>query len=334
MTTIENISVQSISCAVPKQHFSILEYAPNLLDEKTAKRMSKKTGFTSLRVAPDNMTTADLVACAAEPILHDIDRSDIKALVFVSQTPDHIVPATSHILQDRLGLSNETLCIDVQEGCSGYVTGLFLSAMLAKQFDGAVLLAAGDTSTKISSNPNDRATRCIFGDAGTVSLIAPTDGGGLMRFAFEGYGDRFDAIIRDNSAGRRVHNPRNDGYTHMDGVAIMDFSLDEVPACIEKFLADNQLSKDDVSLYACHQANKLILRSLADKLGVPHDKMPFTSGDIGNESSASIPLVLTHCADSDRLERVLCCGFGVGLAIAVCLTDFSNTKFYGVFELE
>ena len=164
MTTVDNVSVKSISCAVPKQSFTLLEYAPNLLDEQTANRMTKKTGFESLRIAPDNMTASDLIVHAAEPILNDIDRSEIGAVVLVSKTQDYTLPATSRILQDRLGLGNDILCIDINEGCPGYITGLYTSFLLAQNMNRSVLLTVGDTSSKLLS-PNDRTTRCLFGDA-------------------------------------------------------------------------------------------------------------------------------------------------------------------------
>ena len=171
ISNVSGVTVKAISCAVPKNRLSLIEYAPNLMDDKQAKRLAKGTGFSVLRIAPVGMTTADLVAKASESILTDVENEIIGALVFVSQTPDYDIPATSHILQDRLGLSSECLCIDINEGCSGYVTGLYVSELLAKQLQKPVLLGCGDTISKMTS-PDDRATRCIFGDAGTATLVS------------------------------------------------------------------------------------------------------------------------------------------------------------------
>ncbi len=337
---MNNVSIQSISCAVPAQHFSILEYAPDLLDERTAKRMTRSTGFAALRIAPEGMVASDLVVRAAEPILNDVDRSTIGAIIFVSKTQDYAEPATSHILQDRLHLGHDVLCIDINDGCSGWVKGLFTAVVIAREIKRSVLLTTGDTSSRLIS-PTDRATRCLFGDAATATLIAPdshvidSTGGGWTAFEFASFGERFDTIIIENSRARKVEAPKNDGFMYVDGVEVMNFALNEVAELIEKFLSDNSLSKDDVSLYACHQANKRILTALADKLRVPRDIVPFVADEIGNTSSSSIPFVLTRfAANNNRLERVLCCGFGVGLAIGVGLIDCSNTKFYGVSQLE
>lgn len=326
---VKGINIEAISCAVPARKLSIQEYAPDLLTEKSAKRMAKGTGFSSLRISDDDTTTADLVVAAAEPLLDDFGRENIGALIFVSQTPNYVLPATSHILQAKLGLPNNIFCVDINEGCSGYVTGLYTAGMLAKQINKSVCLLGGDTISKITS-PTDRATRCIFGDAGTATIVSP--GKQDVNFVFASYGDRSNAIIMENSRHRKVKNPINDGYLYLDGIGIMNFTLNEVPDAIDELLKANDLARKEISLYACHQANKVILTSLADKLGVSQDKIPFTAGEIGNESSASIPLVLTASQQSD-LSNTLCCGFGVGLSVGACIYDFSGTKFYGVKEI-
>ena len=320
---VKGVDISEIVCALPEQHFTLMEYAPHLLNEKTAARMGRSTGFTSLRITPKGMTTADLFTAAAEKLLAGRKRENIAAIVFVTQTPDYVVPATSHILQDRLGLGNNTLCLDIDEGCSGFVTGLHISSLLASKLNAPVLLGAGDTSSKFTS-PDDRASRCIFGDEAAAILVEP--GEQDIPFAFASYGDRKDVIIRENSGFRLVDNPKNNGCVYMDGVEILNFSLTDVPEVINAFMSRNDLTHDAITLYACHQANKLILDSLANKLGIPREKMPFTSGDIGNESSASIPSVIVRTGGGVQLRNVLCCGFGVGMSVGVCLANFSDTK--------
>ena len=253
ISNISGVTVKGISCAVPRNKLSLVQYAPNLLDDKQAKRLAKGTGFSFLRIASEDMTTADLVAKASESILSDVERETIGALVFVSQTPDYDIPATSHVLQDRLGLSSECLCIDINEGCSGYVTGLYVSELLAKQLEKPVLLGCGDTISKMTS-PDDRATRCIFGDAGTATLVSceETKILGGTNFSFFSYGKDAQAIVMENSGRRKVLSPKNDGHLFLDGKRIMDFALEEVKEGIESFLKAVGCEKDEVSLFACH----------------------------------------------------------------------------------
>lgn len=176
----------------------------------------------------------------------------------------------------------------------------------------------------------DRATRCIFGDAGTATIIEA--GEQNVPFSFVSYGDRANAIIMENSRHRIKANPVNEGRLYLDGVEIMNFTLNEVPELVFELLKSSAIDICRISLFACHQANEMILRALAEKLKVSSDKIPFTAGKIGNESSASIPMVLNASQGAD-LSKVLCCGFGVGLSAGAFIYDFSETKFYEVSEL-
>ncbi len=331
LISINGVSVKSISCAVPQQRYAIMDYAPDLLNEKTARRMAKGTGFASLCITLEEMTTADLCAEAARSILADEKKKKIGALVFVTQTPDYILPATSHVLQHKLGLSNDLFCVDINEGCSGFVTGLYTASLLAKQMEVDVLLLCGDTISKLTSS-TDRETRCIFGNAGTATLVTPEKGKKLV-FSFKSYGERNKTIVMENSRHRKVAKPLNDGYLYLDGEGIMEFALNDTLDMIKEFLASTSLQKEEVTFYACHQANRIIINSLADSLGVPREKMPFTAAEIGNESSASIPLVLTRKQRELEMVKTLCAGFGVGLSIGLALADFSLTTFYGVREI-
>lgn len=333
---VKGVNVEALACTVPKEKFSVAEYAANLIDDKIAKRVAGVSGFESLRITPDNMTTSDLCFDSAMRILdgmreNNMNPDDISAIIFVSKTTDYLEPATAHIMQARLGLHNSMLCFDINEGCSGYVTGLFTASSIAGNTGKYVLLLGGDTNSKLTS-PNDRATRTIFGDAGFACLLSHGHESEMI-FRFANYGERSGAIIIENSGYRIVDAPKNDGCMFMDGAEIMNFTLKDVPELIMHCLNDSGIDKHSVTLFACHQANKLMLRTIAKKLGVSEERLPFALNNIGNTSSATIPLLLSSVYDSADLSRVMCAGFGVGLAIGLCITDFSRTKFYGIKEI-
>lgn len=291
LSTFFRSQITEICAAIPKTEVAVATYASTLLNEKESKRMVKSTGFASLRISDETTTTADLCQRAAEN-LSTLDAVD--ALIFVTQTPDYILPATVRGLQHRLGLSKNTLCFELNEGCAGYVHGLYLAATLieAKQCR-KVLLLCGDTSSKLTC-PTDRSTRCIFGDAGSATFIEERAAKySTMFFHLETWGERENAVIVENSRHRLLNDSSSDCYLSLDGMAVMNFTLDEVPTHIRKMLsyAGKQLS--DISLFACHQANKLILTSLASALGVSDNILPFVASNTGNTSSASIPLLFS-----------------------------------------
>lgn len=333
LSRFNGVGIKAISACIPSTNYSLLEYGPDIITDKETKRFIKSTGFSNLVIAKEDVTTSDLCYKAAINLFGSIgiDRKDIDGLVFVTQTPDWFLPATCHHLQDRLGLSNNIVCFDVNEGCSGYEQGLYLASLLvsSKQCKN-VLLLAGDTISKIT-NPNDRATRLIFGDAGTASVIGEDNS--YMVFNINTYGDKYEAIMTGGSRHRLTHSSEHNGLLSLDGLGIMNFTLNEVPENILDLLDYAKIKKENIDLFACHQANKLILMSLADKLEISRERLPFVAGKTGNTSSASIPLMLCQEKFVD-LANVLLCGFGVGLACASCLTDLSNTNILDVITYE
>lgn len=173
----------------------------------------------------------------------------------------------------------------------------------------------------------------IFGDAGTASIISQIDNDGIF-FNINTYGDRYQAIITENSRHRKSQYNRG-GLLSLDGMGIMNFTLNDVPVNMKKLEDFTGIDNSEIDLYVCHQANKLILDALADKIGVVRDKLPFAASETGNTSSASIPLMLCREQyDSSKLEKVMLCGFGVGLACASCITDLSQTKILDVIVYE
>lgn len=331
LSRFERIGIKAVSACVPAQNYTLVEYAPNLITEKEAKRFTKNTGFSQLAIAPAGVTTSDLCYQAALKLFekYSIGKNKIDGLIFVTQTPDWYLPATCHYLQEKLGLPKDIICFDVNEGCSGYEQGLYLASTLvaAKQCKN-VLLLAGDTISKIT-NPDDRATRLIFGDAGTASIVGEDNNS--MSFNINTYGERYEAIMTADSRHRITPPSVHNGLLSLDGMGIMNFTLNDVPMNMTQLLRFADLQDEDIDLYACHQANKLILMSLADKLGIAREKLPFVAGGTGNTSSASIPLML--CQERyEGLNKVMLCGFGVGLACASCITSLANTEIMGVIK--
>lgn len=130
----------------------------------------KATDIERVRIADMGMTSSDMCQKAAEYLfdMKSTDKSVIDGLIFVSQTSDYILPATSICLQDRLGLSENTICIGIHYGCSGYIYGLFQAACwISSGMCSKVLVLAGDTTSRMI-NPLDKSLRMVFGDCGTL----------------------------------------------------------------------------------------------------------------------------------------------------------------------
>lgn len=335
-----NIQITGISACVPKNKLE-LKSLSHKFGELDIARISKNTGIYSVRIAEKNQRTSDLCFAAANELLDNlkIERESIDAIVFVSQTPDSIMPATSAKLQHKLKLKKDTLAFDISYGCSGYIYGLFQSSLLLQNSNlNRVLLCVGDVISPYM-HEDDKNLRLVFGDAGSATLIEKgtskinflikTDGAGCEEL----FSKNIEIIEKDNDH----YAPVRSHYIYMNGTAIMDFALQEVPKTIDELILLSSLKKEDIDTFALHQANSLMLNYLRKKMSVSTEKIPIYIEDVGNTGPASIPLMLTELGqqlkEETKLKNTLLCGFGVGLSWGAALTDLSSTQFFKKIEL-
>ena len=169
--SVSNIKISGLSACVPKKR--ALNRELSFLTENERSLLVKRVGIEERRVAPSDMTAADLCFTAATKLLEDLNwkPEEIGFLIFVSQTPDYIIPGSAPILQDRLGLSKNCAAFDINQGCAGYVYGMATLATLMSTSPGAKgLLLVGDTITHFIDE-NDQSLIPIFSDAGSFPMF-------------------------------------------------------------------------------------------------------------------------------------------------------------------
>ena len=254
--------------------------------------------------------------------------SSIDALVFVSQTPDYVLPATSCCLHDRLRLAKSCACFDVNLGCSGYAYGLWLaSSLLAAGGASRVLLLAGDTISRTVS-PEDRSVALIFGDAGSATLLEKRDGWPSSSYVLGSDGRGRNNLIvpagkfrqpagpnTTKSVEQENGNRRSPENLYMDGAEIFTFALREVPSLFENLFEVSGWEPDEVDAYVLHQANRFMIDHLRKRMKLPKEKVVLALEQYGNTSVASIPLAMTTTLAGEltsRELRLLLAGFGVG----------------------
>jgi len=332
-STFNNIKIGAISVAVPTKVKPVSEFN-ELFGEEVVSKFSEMTGVRSFHRAIPEQTASDLGYEAAKGIFDQkqVDKKDIKVLIFVTQKPDFRLPSTAFLLHKRLELAEDCLCFDLNLACSGFVFGLqSIASILDSIGSGKALLITGDTSSRTYS-PLDRTLIMLFGDSGTATLLERVDVGPIMQFALRTDGSRFKSIITPSGAYRNRNAERtrvawNDGIersdydTHMKGMDVFGFSITDVPKLLKDYLEYTQLTVDDYDVFALHQANLYILKQISRKLKIPMEKIPVALDRFGNNSSNSIPLVLADAYgnnDSDKELRVLMSGFGAGLSWGCC----------------
>ncbi len=328
---IDNIAIKGISCALPtKQVKSISRY--NDFGKEAVDKIISKTGVESIYKTFEEQTASDLAFIAAKNLLSNknVDPNSIKALILVTQTPDYRLPATSCVLQHRLGLQEECICFDINLGCSGYVNGLYsISSIMSNSDINRALLLVAETPTKRIS-PLDRSLSMIFGDCGTATLLEKTSDAATMVFKFKTLGDKFKKIIVPAGGYRNLKasheritwadgNTRSDYDTYMNGQDVFSFSILDVPHFIKEFMKENGKCEKDYDYFILHQANQYILKQIGKRLKANISKIPISMVKYGNTSSTSIPLTLAYLKSQGEAKgekRVLLSGFGVGLSWA------------------
>lgn len=294
-------------------------------------RIRDFVGIHSRQVAPVGITALDLCERAARAALVDIVPD---AIIFVTQTPDHPQPSNANLLHGRLGLGKQVACFDINQGCSGWVYGLWVAASLVESGGcETVLLCAGDTISQII-HPKDRSVVPLFGDAGSATLLRRrSQPGAPLHFSLHSDGSGNQAICVPHGGARHPltdashqESPDTEGNVRtpatllMNGLEVFNFTLREEPTAVKNLLTQAGIAAADIDHLVFHQANKFILTNLAKRVGVPLERTPMrTLGAYGNQSSASIPFALANeLAESLRTgsRTVLASGFGVGLSWA------------------
>jgi 3-oxoacyl-[acyl-carrier-protein] synthase-3 len=324
-----------IACSHPAHRLTTDELALKL--DVQARRIQMMTGIEERRIAPAGMCASDLCADAAERLLADLfwEKHSVDGIVFVSQTPDYILPATACTLQDRLGLSPRTMCFDINLGCSGYVYGLSVAMALIESGLERVLLLVGDTSLRISEQ--DRSVAFLFGDSGTATAIERkpqkttfvlgTDGSGSGNLIVPGGQARNPCHAGSLERGEDDSgNHRSELDVRMNGAEVMAFTLREIPQLYDEILAQSGVIGEELDYVVMHQANQFILDRLADKMGIPREKVPSSLRCYGNTSCASIPVTLSTAIGShlsNKSNQMVMMGFGVGWSWAACAGIFA-----------
>lgn len=345
---INGLKISAISACVPKNQLDLYSLGDSF-GESEVNKIINTTGIKSIRQADSQTTSADLCYLSSKEILETtkIDASEIDGLIFVSQTGDYKMPQTSHILQHRLGLKEDTICFDLPIGCNGYVYGLFQASLLIKSSAcKKILVLCGDTITKII-NDQDRSLKMVFGDGGSSTLVEKGDD--EMSFVIYSDGEKYQDLIIKSGGGRLPYsesdddliidtdgNARKNSDLYMDGMSIFNFAITRVPVLIDEILQYTNWNKEDVDLFALHQANKFMIDYLRKKIKVPLHKMPVVVDGFGNTGPATIPILLTELLNenkSSKLEKVILCGFGVGLSWGAVSCNLTNTNIIKTLEI-
>ena len=328
---IDGIEVKGIACALPNNKVTAVQryadFGKEIVDEIVA-----RTGVKSIYKTPREQTASDLSYAAACKIIETkmIDKARIGALVFVTQSPDYLIPATAYVLHHRLGLPEECLCFDIHLGCTGFINGLYTLSSIMNTCDvDTALLLVGDTPTKQIS-PFDRYPSLTLSDCGSATLLQKNPEGNPMVFKVKSIGDEFKQFLVPNRT-RRWYDPpvemvtlpegnrRSKNDIYINETFMYGFETGEVPAFIKEFTAETNSDVKDFDYVILHQSNRSVLEEITRVLGIENSRVPISLVDYGNAMSASIPLTFSYLRSLNPgcgMQKFLLTGFGDGLSIS------------------
>jgi len=339
---IKNVRIAGIVAGVPKHVFCNLDIH-NFSKDYDAAAFVEATGVMERRI--DELTVSDLCIPAAEQLISDLQwkKEDIDAVILVTQHADYVLPATSCIIQDRLGLSKECLCQDISLGCSGWVYGLSnVSALLSSGYIRKALLMTGDAKKRIKCDDP------LFGFAGAVTAVEYFEGAEGFKFHMGTDGSGYDAIIIPDGGARNQVTEKSlekeyvNGrlYTRLEsrmkGMDVFSFGISTVPWSVKCLAEHFEFDYLDYDYLLLHQANMKMNNLIAKKLKFGKERVPSCMSRFGNTSSASIPLtIVTQMKERAGVRtKYICCGFGVGFSWGTVAFSSDNMVLSGIVEVE
>lgn len=325
-----NLRIAGISACVPKKIDD--NRTTPLISDSERENLIRSIGIIQKRIASDGVCASDLCYEAAKKLIDELNwnKEDIQALIFVSQTPDYILPATACILQDRLGLSNECISLDISLGCSGWVYGMSsIASLIGKDNISKALLLCGDLATRTNS-PKNKSDFPLFGDAGTCTALEYIEGEEGIKFHLATDGSGKDAIIIPDGGYRNPVSQESLKYIDygngevrtrlhalMDGMSVFSFAITKAPKSVKLLCEKYHINLDSIDCFTFHQANKLITDKIRKKLKIDESKCPNSMEFFGNTSCATIPLTLVTQRKQQLMSQKMNhigCAFGVGLS--------------------
>lgn len=345
-----NVGITAMAGCVPRKVIDNYIYDIDVWPVEEVRKVVDKVGVYQRRFVDKSTCASDLCYQAAEKLIadNDIDKGEIDLLVFLSQTPDYRMPATSILLQDRLGLSKSTMAFDVSLGCSGFINVLCIvySILQNNGFHKALLLD-GETRSKVY-NRKDRREAFIFGDAGIAALIERDKKFGDSYFSLNSDGSRGNLIMIPGGGYRNMSseetlrekivdeygNIRSDENGYMNGADVFTFVIVEVPKDIKRLMAAAKEDIHNMDFYVFHQANAFINNYIAKKMRLDPVRIPWTIQKYGNTSSVSVPLTIVSELRGKLKgnKKIMMSAFGVGMAWATAIVPFVDCKISEIVE--
>ena len=313
---------------------------PRLLTNQDLERMvatndqwiQERTGIRERHIVEKGVATSDLATEAAKRCLEKrgIRADEVEVIIVATVTPDMFFPATACLVQDKLGAKG-AWGFDLSAACSGFPFALQVGAKLVESgMHKKVLVIGADVMSSVIDY-TDRSTCVIFGDGAGAVLLEPCEGEeiGLIDYLHEIDGS--GAVSLNMPGGGSLHPATAETvaakmhYVHQDGAAVYKFAVRKMSEVSEALLTRNGVTGKDLKCFIPHQANKRIILSTAERLGMSEDSVVINIDRFGNTTAATIPMAMNTALEEGRLKKgdlLLLASVGAGFTVGATLLQW------------
>ena len=284
----------------------------------------ERTGIRERRIAAPGETCSDLGTRAAERALEaaGVPAADLDLILVATCTGDAPLPSTACLIQQRLGAVRAAAC-DLSAACCGFVYALGVGDAYVKTGSRHVLVIGAEVMSMLM-DWTDRGTCILFGDGAGAVVLSPSEGeSGILSSHLHSDGNLWDLICVPGGGSRIPPSEKMLAerlqYMKMKGNETFKVAVKTLEEVAREALSANHLAVEDLDLYVPHQANVRIIKAVAERLGLPMEKVVLNMDRYGNTSAASIPLALDEAVREGRVRDgslVMIEAFGSGLTWA------------------
>jgi len=292
----------------------------------------ERTGIRERRFVEGDVGSSDLGIEAARKALADAGRTarDVDFVIFATTTPDWGFPGNGVLVQQQLGLA-DVGALDVRNACSGFVYALSVADAFARigQYQCVLVIGAEVQSTGLDMTTRGRDMAVLFGDGGGAAVVEPcSHGRGVLAWALHSEGaharELWGEAPTSRVPGRITAQMMAEGrhYPRMNGRQVFKHATTRFPEVIREVLAAAGHTLDDVALIVPHQANRRIGDAVAERLGLPPEKVFQNIDRYGNTTAATIPLATQSALDAGKLHKgdlILFAAVGAGFTVGANL---------------